>query len=744
VTRLRVWARLGAVLASAALLVPTLPGGAAAAAARAGDTVVMTVDSVSPSTPVPSRTPRPLTVQLSLTNTTDAPLDGVRIVAERGDPIGNQDALDAALRKIAPPTTAGVPIPPTHKSTIDLPPGKTEATFSTTTSILNDGTSGLCLCHRHAVYPLFFSAHVTGTDGVDQRLGVTGSYLPSFYARPAPLQVNWIWPLIERPHRLFGSAVFTDDFLAQDVVGGRLDRALQVLEGVGDQVPMTLVVDPELLDELEVMATGKYVVQSGSHTVPGRGQQPALAWLDRLHAVLSADPDLQVELTPYADPDIESLTQNGLGWTTALPADMAARVSQALPGLSLDSTVAWPASGAISARTLQTLVSGGVSTVVLNSGAVTPRTAAGAVPAGLARLESGGSDLAVALTAPAVQQDVAKVVTRGGAGAGALPRLVAELAVRSAQQAGVEHVAVLTPPRYVDPTVASAVQAIKDTSTSMFSRPISLRSAVSGDLLPTGRSGLARLPASAATLPSSTLDTATHVTDAIPAISALLEPQQGQTDPAALKVVTELPVAVQRAESSAWREKSDAAAASRYADQLENNLDGITSGVHIVRPSSGAYTLASSSSPLPITVSNEHPYPVTVQLKVSTAVNGLPGFTTRDIGVQRVDGDQKRTLNVPTQTERSGRIRVEAVLLTPNNFPLGDPVQLTIRSTALGAIGVVITVVAGVVLALALLVRLGRRLRKRRSGSASTGTASTGTGSRSTGPSNATPPAATA
>jgi hypothetical protein len=45
---------------------------------------------------------------------------------------------------------------------------------------------------------------------------------------------------------------------------------------------------------------------------------------------------------------------------------------------------------------------------------------------------------------------------------------------------------------------------------------------------------------------------------------------------------------------------------------------------------------------------------------------------------------------------------------------LGASVPLTIRSTALGRIGVIITIAAGVVLALALLVRAVRQLRKRR------------------------------
>ena len=61
---------------------------------------------------------------------------------------------------------------------------------------------------------------------------------------------------------------------------------------------------------------------------------------------------------------------------------------------------------------------------------------------------------------------------------------------------------------------------------------------------------------------------------------------------------------------------------------------------------------------------------------------------------------------------------VRVALYTPNDSPddiqLGAAVFLSIHSTALGAIGVIITVSAATVLLLALLIRLIRRLRNPR------------------------------
>lgn len=713
--------RAGAIAATLAVLA-TGAGPALSAPGRNAqrvDGLRMFVESISPSAPVPASTPKLLTVTIRLENTTDTDYKGVKIVGERGDPIGSQSSLDTALATSSAPPTPGLPIPAVHPKPIDISGLATvHTTFTARYSRADDG-SGLCLC-QDRVYPLYFSAHITGNGGVDQRLGVVGTYVPSFLD-PAPDRVTWIWPLIDRPHRLFQNAVFTDDELAGTVdSGGRLDRALQVIERAGPTIPMTLVIDPELIDELAVMAgPSGYRVQAGAKTVPGTGKVAAESWLGRLRAALDADPRLQLAFTPYADPDIEALNRENVSWTSAMPPRMSARIGAALPGRTLDTKVAWPASGAISSTTLRLLAAQGTSTVVLDQAAVLPRVAEGAVPSGLARLESGNTDLAAALVSPTIENNVAKAL--GSSGAAELPQLIAELAVRAAQEPGAEHPVVITAPRYVDPSVDAAVRTIKDTSRSTFATPISLPEMVGGELLPTGRSRLAPVPASAAALPASTVAATSQAASALPDVTSLLTPHPRKgvvapTDPAAQALLDSLPVAIQRAASSAWREKdaASAATAGQFARDVSQQIDSIENGVQIIRPSSGSYTLASESSKLPITVDNKLPYPVTIRISITTDVNGLPGFSTKDIGLESVDSNQKRTLNVPTTTVRSGRIKVHAALLTPNGVSLGDSVPLTVRSTALGRIGVIITIVAGVVLVLALLIRMGRQLRGRR------------------------------
>jgi hypothetical protein len=101
-------------------------------------------------------------------------------------------------------------------------------------------------------------------------------------------------------------------------------------------------------------------------------------------------------------------------------------------------------------------------------------------------------------------------------------------------------------------------------------------------------------------------------------------------------------------------------------------------------------------------------------------VNGVSGFTSDDSHVQTIPAapsptsPTRTTLKVPTHVQRAGTFQVNAVLLTPDGARIGrDLPPLSIHCTALGAVGVIITAVAGGVLVLALGIRAARRFRAR-------------------------------
>lgn len=682
-----------------------------AAATKRSISVELTVVDVTPSAPARTSTPAPLTITVTVRNSGGTDLKGVSIRATRGTPIVTQTSLTTSI-KVSDPTPDGLSIKAKTPVSVDVPAGMTvPATFSTTTSILDDGR-GLCLCDN-VVYPIRMSAYVSTPAAEEVRLDTVTTYVPSILRKVTPVKVSWVWPLIDRPHRLAGDTVFFDDILADSVSGGRLDNALRTLELLDDDVPVTVVIDPELLDELEVMATGKYQVRAigATTSAPGSGQIAARDWLTRLKTLLADSPALQVVLTPLADPALQALTHDDLSWSTTLSSATTARISDALVGRPLRSDIAWPAEGAITSKTLDVLAEKGSSTVLLSSSSVAPSSSAGLTNS-VAVLRTPSGPVTAAMTDPVTQRQVALATDSGSndaTRASALPILTASLAVRAIQAAASASYAVLTPPRYVNADAATAARTINETSSETFSLPSSLRDLAAGDAAAPSR--LTGGTAAELSMPAALVSDIRTVIEAVPAVRALLS-----ASPNAEPVIAALPAALQRLKSTAWRSAPGnpygADLGIPLAAALSARMDSYLTGVRIVSPSSGSYTLGSTNSNLPVTVENTLPYTVRIQVQV-TAVQGLPGYTGKLTGA-KIAPNSLQTVQVASRVERSGRIPVEAQLLTTNQMPLGNPVPLSVDSTVFGVIGVLITVIAGGILVIALLVRLVRRVRRRR------------------------------
>lgn len=677
---------------------------AATTQALTAHSVTLAVTEVSPSTPLAGVQQQPLVFQLTLKNTSDQTLNDLVISAGRGNPISNQAALDAAIASPQPPDPTLVGAVPTKAPvTVSLSPAETKSlTFATSTGLSAAG-DGLCIC-LNAIYPIFFSVSYTDAFGAVTDVGSAQSFVPAFDAAPSKVRVSWLWPLLDRPHRLTSDTVFLDDSLATSVATGRLARLLQVAATVGKAgAPMTLVVDPELIDELAVMSTGNYQVRTNGKSVAGTGGPAARAWLATLRSVLQ-DPGMELDFTANADPDIEALTRNGLSWRSSLDPAEQAQVTAALGGQVGQSDIVWPVGQRLSTDTLATVVRQGGATVVLDEAALTGTSASVPEPlVALAPLQTTSGSVVAAVPAAQIQRYVAPVLAIGGTGLATLPTLVAEVAIRAVTSGSQQGYVVLVPPRNLDPNPAVAARAILDTAVTSWSTPVPLRAATA-TIAPVERGTLVSPSGAGTPLPAPVVQAAQAVSAAIPALSSMLRPADAAT------VLGSLPAAVQRVESAEWR--SAPATQAGLATGLTQALATFESRVYLVHPSNGTYTLASGSSPLPLTVENDLPYPVKVRLRVG-AVNGLPGFSATELGVREIAARTKLTLHVTTRVERTGRFPVQATLLTPSGAELGQPVLLSVHSTALGTIGIIITVAAAAVLVLALLVRLVRRLRQR-------------------------------
>jgi hypothetical protein len=712
------WRRVGTVLGVAAVLLCGTPlagpQSAAHADVPANDTVQVSVLDLNPTTPAAGPKPEPLVVTLELTNTTDQPLTNLTVVGTRGNPISNQRTLDSAISTVQPPdeSLAGR-FDPTTPVKVSLDPlASIKVSYASTTSMAGVA-AGLCICQTR-IYPLYFAVHHAGADGADTVLGSTQTFVPAFAPdqHAAPTEVSWVWPILEPPHRALADNVFADDRLAGSVAaGGRLDRLLQVVQNVGGTVPLTLLVDPNLLDELAIMAAGPYRVaataagsDAGSRTVPGTGTEAAKAWLARFSAALAAAPNLQLSFTPYADPDVDSLARNGLDWATQLPPEVQTRVSALLGGRSASTGLAWPVHSTLGAAALAALVRNGTRTVIVDDHTLAGGTGGSPLPNALGRLRTAEGSATMAVTSSTVEQFATAVVSNGANGTALLPQLVSEVAVRAVEDGSRSHYLLITPPRDVDPDPAAATRAIQETSRTTWSRPLTLQAATDS-VKPVGHGRLTDR-SNAGGLPISTVNTARYADAAVPTLTGLIPDAKQAADS-----FGSVESAVQRSVSSAWRDSPQRSA--QIASAIRSRVTKLLDGVHLVRPSTGSYTFGSADSPLPVTIANTLNVTVSVRLSVST-VGGVLGFSADDVGAQTIAPHSKLPLHVPAHIDPVRRIKVNVQLLNGDGGVVGNPLVLSVRSTALGTIGKIITFGAAAVLAAALLLRGARRLRRRR------------------------------
>jgi Family of unknown function (DUF6049) len=268
-----------------------------------------------------------ITVSGTLTNTGDQTVTDLGVRLQRGEVMTTREELAAADASADPDTTV---VPAFQDLADSLDPGKSlPFTYTISADDLQLTQDG--------VYPVLLNVNGTTGGGQRRRVGELATYLVQQPALPSPTgrtTVAWLWPLVERSHR-DASGAFVDDGLADSVrSGGRLDKALSVVEQLPrttpaggtptPTVPVTLAIDPALVEELQIMAAGPYAVAGKAGA--GDGTDDAAAFLQRLKAVAAVNP---VVALPYGDVDADSLQTAGLGavLTRSLPATGSAASS---------------------------------------------------------------------------------------------------------------------------------------------------------------------------------------------------------------------------------------------------------------------------------------------------------------------------------------------------------------------------------------------------------------------------------
>ncbi|MCT2589231.1 DUF6049 family protein [Streptomyces sp. N2-109] len=673
----------------------------APSAPRGSRTTDVSVNAITPAVPEPGGT---LTLEGTITNKGDATIGNAHLGLRLSSAMNSRSTLDQASRRTGFLLSADGPeIPGQTKKIKALRPGVT-LDFSLTVPVdeLGLGPSG--------VYHLGVSlTGQTKARPYPQILGIRRSFLPwQTTEAQTKTELTYMWPLISSSHLTARTEsdeqqtpVFRDDELAKDIApGGRL----QQLVALGSKLPITWVVDPDLLASVDAM-TGPYEVRTeDDKTTPGKGQEQAKQWLNSLQEAVEGE---EIIALPFADPDLASLAHRGreVGGTLSRlrPAtELAVDTVETILHMTPNTDFAWPAEGAVDSSVVQVATSGGAHNVIARSDSLREGglhyTPTGARPIG------GGTTAVVA--DHGLSTAFSGDMSRAGAATQAVQRFLSETLTITQQVPNQQRSLVVAPQRM--PTVSQA-QAMAD----------ALQSLSGGDRWTTALS----LPKAAKAKPDPSAKRSVPGPGSYPGrlrkqelpAEAFLDVQETQgllgdfrkiltqED----KVVTPFGNAIDREVSNSWRGRPDEAA--RFRNSVQGRLKGLTRKVELIQKSD--LTLSGRSATIPVTVQNNLLQGVNgleLRLKSSRSI----GLEVQDGQPVAVDGGHSQSVKFETTAKANGRTTVTAQLFTADDKPYGPPMDFQVKVTSITST-VLLVIAGGVLLVVLAGIRMYTQRRRR-------------------------------
>jgi hypothetical protein len=693
----------------------------AAAVDTAPASIVVTLTSLRPVAPQPGDT---LVIRGTATNVSDSAVTDLTAQlrmsgalsarstfdAYADDPSGSVDDLSETLGDTAPLTRTS------------LGPGASEQ-FRIST--LLDSSTGLP-SSSWEVRELGVAITGENTDEAPT-VGTLRTFLPwapRDAVGPKQLQMAWLWPLIDQPHRVT-STLWTNDDLAPELApGGRLASLVTAAataahqapvppappnRGVGRHnhrdhlrqqdpardVPVTWVVDPMLVDDVDAMRSG-YQIQGTPKPTAGKGSDDAKSWFTALRSATSGEAVLPV---PYGDPDVVAAVRSGLSTLVGVAATAGRTLlSQLLPSASLLDT-GWPPGGVLDQHAADALFSDGATSLVLSDTALPPVSSPNETPSSRASLVTAAGDIPAALSDSILSDAVSQGADSGADSAIALQRYLAETLMIEAEAPSEQRSILIAPTPRWQPSEGYAASLLADTGKVPWLAPTTLSAILDGQPDPSVEREALDYPSAdrSTELPAAYLHQVAEKHRSLSQLTNILPAGDPETRP--------LSAGLLRALSTAWR--GVAAPRRGWLSDFGHQLDSMTSGVHIVSLAGSTVTLTGHGGKVPITIANtlDAPAQITVQLdaheRLSLPGNGRVAVT--------IPADQQTTVDVHATAKTSGVFSLDVQLLTPNGQKYGAPVQLFVRSTVYGTITLVITGAATAALLVAVAIRLTRR-----------------------------------
>jgi hypothetical protein len=729
--RRRRWLRATAAVAGVTLLTGLLQGlqasgSQATAPARApigSRTAAVSIDSFTPRVPTKDAT---VTVSGTITNDGKSAITAAHVGVEiaPGGPFHSRSDMKSAAEHIGYTRQAdGSEI---SDRTVDLPTvpsgGSVPYTLKIPVSALDLGDTG--------VYQ--FGVTVTGRDTVEpwpHVLGIQRTFLP-WYAdgeSAKPTEMTYLWPLTDRSHiaargdtDTAQSPIFLDDDLAKELApGGRLDQMVQLAK----QLPVTWVIDPDLLATVEAMLKSYRVAGPGgdiTHTTPGTGTAVARQWLNALKTAVAG---AQVVALPFGDTDLASLAHHGrsVAGITGHVKDAAvlgkATVDTIL-GVQSTANVAWPEQGAIDPSIVSLARTAGMKRVVARSDtfpennlAYTP-TAARPLSGGVTGVVADAS-LSTAFSGDMLHEQKANL---------AVQSFVAQTLLITMQAPEKQRSLVVAPQRM--PTVSQAqamAEAITTTDAGAWTQSVDFDTAAGAHA---DAHASHRVPPASA-YPSS-LRKQELPTESFRQLGVTQKSLNDFVGILTIKDRVTVPFgnAMLRAMSTEWR--GDSRGAEEYRNAIGRYLQDLIGAVHILKKST--LTLSGRSGTIPVTVKNDLGQAVTgLVLQLRSGTNIRLEIRNPDQPIT-IDGGHTRTLKFQTKANANGTVRITAQLYTQNEqraFPV-TPVQFDVKITKVTDL-VMLIIGAGLLLLVLAGVRIYRQRKRQAAGDGGSGEDGTGT-----------------
>ena len=682
---------------------PSSVSPASATAAPSGaKTANVSLNNLTPAAPGPDDT---LTVTGTVTNKSSSAIKQGRMGLRVGPRVEGRSALeDAAKRDGFVPGAEGSEL--SRKHSVKVPGLRSGAShdfeLKVPVSALKLGANG--------VYQLSVTLNGKTADRpYEQVLGFERSFLPwQKSSSSKKTKFTYLWPLISTSHLTARTEsdeqqtpVFRDDKLAKQIApGGRLHQMVSL----GQDLPVTWVVDPDLLAAVDMMTKPYRVREDDGSTTEGTGQDHAKAWLNDLQQAVE---ESEVVALPFADPDLASLAHRGQKVRDALshlgPAtELASTTVETVLETRATTEFAWPVEGAIDSSIVDVSTSAGAHNVItrgdsLRDGNV-PYTPTSARPI-------GGGNTAVAADAP-LSKAFDSDLSRAGRSPLAVQRFLAQTQLINAQDPASERSIVVAPQRM--PTVSQVkamAAAVRELETNgRWAQQIDLTKAAKAKPDPQAN----RSVPGGGSYPDSLRkhELSTRAFEQVRKTRSTLDDFKvilSRDD----RVVTPFGTAIYRALSTSWRGSPERA--KEYRESVQDYLVGLTKKVRLIKKSD--ITLSGRSATIPVTVQNN----------LVQRVDGLELRLTssRRIGMDvggpqpvAVDGGHSQSVKFDTSAKANGRATVVAQLYTKDGEPYGQPMEFHVKVTSITST-VLLVIAGGVLLVVLAGIRMYTQRRRR-------------------------------